>query len=140
MKKFIFTFWINEQDSPDRKKKFLTIIGKPYICEKDAPNGYIWISKDAIRIPLLTCYVDVKRSSENWSKIFSLSRNEAVTTVRVLIDAEILLNVPVRYTRGVMHRKTRWVSSPSFYSLFYYKNQYQKIRFIFTNSECHLLL
>ena len=108
MKKLVFKFWINEQDSPDRKKKWLTIIGRPYCLEKGSPNGYLWISKDStINIPLLTCEIDLKKSSDDWAKFFAISCKEAMVKVKVLVDAEVLMNIPVRHSGGIIAKKTR---------------------------------
>ena len=98
MRTMVFKFWIKEEQSPDDVRKFVTIIGKPYVPDdRTSPQGYIWFSKNAVRVALSTCVIDLKKSSMDWNKFFSVTLNEEIMELKLLIKADIFLDTPVEY-------------------------------------------
>ena len=98
MRTMVFTFWIEENQSPDGARKYVTIIGKPYVSDdKTSPQGYIWFTKNTVRVALSTCVIDLKLSSMDWNKFFSVTLDEEIMELKPLIKADIFLDMPVEY-------------------------------------------
>ena len=98
MRTMVFTFWIEEDQSPDGARKYVTIIGKPYVSDdKTSPQGYIWFTINTVRVALSTCVIDLKLSSMDWNKFFSVTLDEEIMELKPLIKADIFLDMPVEY-------------------------------------------
>ena len=98
MKTMVFKFWIEEAQSPDGVKKFVTVVGKPYVPEdKSSPNGYLWFTKNVTKVALSTCVIDLKLSSIDWNKFFSITLEEEIMEVKPLIKSDIFLDIPIEY-------------------------------------------
>lgn len=98
MKTMVFKFWIEEDQSPDCIRKYVTIIGEPYLPKDNtSPNGYIWFTKNVIRVALLTCIIDLKESSMDWNKFFAITLDEEIMEIEPLIEADIFLDIPIEY-------------------------------------------
>ena len=98
MKTMVFKFWIEGSQSRDGKVRYVTVIGKPF-SEKDgpSPNGYLWFTKNVVRVALSTCVIDLKESSKDWNKFFAVTLDEEIMEVEPLIEADIFLDMPVEY-------------------------------------------
>jgi len=98
MRIMVFKFWVEETQTPDNEVKYVTVIGKPF-AKKDStsPNGYIWFTKNVIRVALSTCVIDLKASSKDWNKFFSVTLDEEIMEIKPLIKADIFLDIPIEY-------------------------------------------
>ena len=98
MRTMVFKFWIEENQSPDCIKKYVTVIGKPYVSDdKTSPQGYIWFTKNVVRVALSTCMIDLKMSSIDWNKFFSVTLDKKIMEIKLLVKADIFLDMPVEY-------------------------------------------